>query len=396
MALSKEDLISHSSFLSNDPMTRVPPEMKARLEDPKLIFDVHYHLFDENDLPDRFLPVRFDIAKRWVDIIAVGARILDLLPILNIPDLTRLLRRLRMSEEEHLVHTTKAYDKCDYNPIYVALMMDMSAIHNEKKKLRSIKDQMIALAKFRDQHPDQILPYVALDPRMNENMEELFIEAFKKYNFFGVKIYPSLGYRPSHPRLMNVFEICEKNNIPVLAHCSSGKTRASNQNIELVWEDFDNGQRRTYRQWVYLPNHKGDTYKYFFNGPEHWVPVLKAYPKLRLNIAHFGGEGEWKLMLKNKDHEKWIPKILELLSNPEYPNVFTDFSYTFSFKTYNRKLKQWLREKPEVLNGVLHGSDYFLTATDKNLRKTLRRYFREFSSSDIQQMGVVNPKKYLF
>lgn len=54
---------------------------------------------------------------------------------------------------------------------------------------------------------------------MIENFYKVFSEK-SEHKFFGVKIYPSLGYLPSNPQLMEIFGLCEKKRIPVTAHCS--------------------------------------------------------------------------------------------------------------------------------------------------------------------------------
>ncbi len=376
-------------------MDRVPQPLKERLEDPNMIFDVHAHVFNEKDLPDKFLKLRFDASKVTVDLVALLVGIADKIPFVPLPDLSRVLNRIRKSEKEHLELTLDAYRQCGYEPIFNVLMMDMGGIWNIKAKLRSVEEQMIALAQFRDQHPDKVLPFVALDPRTNDNMEELFVKAFKDHNYFGVKIYPSLGYLPSHPRLMNIFEVCEAKSIPVTTHCSSGKTRASSKEIELVWIAYENGKQVQKNCRKVFDNHKADTYKDFFNGPERWLPVLKAFPKLKLNFAHFGGEGEWEKHKKAKENT-WIPTILDFLKNETYPNVYADFSFTNSFKHYNYTMKEWMQQHDHVRDRVLHGTDYFLTATERPLKRTLKKFFKVFNRDEVRQMGVDNVKRFLF
>ncbi|MEP0367475.1 MAG: amidohydrolase family protein [Cyclobacteriaceae bacterium] len=396
MGLSKKELAEQSSFLSDDPMSRIRPELKVKLERENLLFDVHTHVFGQNDLPDKFLTLRLDVSKATVNILAKMVDLAEKLGFHNFPDLWRLIKRIKWSEQKHLQHIIQAYKTFGYDPVFVTLMMDMRSIWNVKKKLRTVEQQMVAMAKLRDQHPDQVIPFVALDPN-NCDMEELFIDAFKHHGFFGVKIYPSLGYLPSHPRLMNIFEICEKKNIPVLTHCSSGKTRASSRSFNLKYTKFEGDTSVVVTKTVLFENHKKETYEDFFNGPENWNPVLKAYPNLKLNLAHFGGERKWHLMLGKGDKLNWVKQIVDLMANEKYPNVYADFSFTFSYRKLNRKLKEWLRDNPAVRNHTLHGSDYFLTATDRHLRTTLRKYLDEINDPElIKQIGVVNTKKYLF
>jgi len=40
--------------------------------------------------------------------------------------------------------------------------------------------------------------------------------------FKGIKIYPPLGYLPTHPNLAPVFDYCVQYDIPITLHCSPG------------------------------------------------------------------------------------------------------------------------------------------------------------------------------
>ena len=397
MSLTLQELTAATSSISSNPMDRVPSAMKALINsDKKVLFDVHTHVFNHYDLPDMFLGLRFNINKPMVDLLSLVVGATDLIPFVNLPDVGRLVKRLRSTEEELFDQALKVYQSFGYEPIFNVLMMDMRAIENKKKDdLRSFEAQRDALLKLRNKHSDRILPFIALDPEQNENLEEQFIEAFTKHNFFGVKIYPSLGYWPSHQRLMNIFKICEEKNIPVTTHCSSGKTRSSSQNLHIKGLEVIDGTLVEIARTEFLPDHKADTYRLFFNGPERWEPVLQHFPNLRLNIAHFGGEHEWKCLLK-EGNSKWIDTIEQLLQNPNYPNVFTDFSFTFSFKKNNQTLKSWMESKSHIKNQVLNGSDYFLTATERPLKKIIRKYIKQLGHEHIDQIGNVNAKRFLF
>jgi predicted TIM-barrel fold metal-dependent hydrolase len=397
MALTPPQLFSAADAISSNPMDRVPSEMKALIgSDKNVLFDVHTHVFNHLDIPDMFLGLRFDINKPMVDILSLLVGVADFIPFVKLADLGRLLKRLRSSEEKLFEDALNVYKSFAYEPIFNVLMMDMDAIENKNKPdLRSFEDQKKALIKIRDKYPDRILPFIALDPEQNGDLEEDFIEAFTSLNFFGVKIYPSLGYWPSHPRLMNIYKICEEKNIPVTTHCSSGKTRSSTQKINIQGWEMEQGIPIEIEKIKVFNDHKADTYRLFFNGPERWEPVLHHYPNLFLNIAHFGGEHEWKRLTKNGKSD-WIDTIERLLKDPNYPNVFSDFSFTFSYKKYNKLLKTWMETKPYIKTQVLNGSDYFLTATERPLKKILKKYIRQLGSDNINQLGSVNAKRFLF
>ena len=397
MALTYDELKTATSGISSNPWDRVPPQMKDAIStNEKLLFDVHTHVFNYKDIPDMFLGMRFDINKPMVQILSLLVGVADFLPFIKLADLGRLLKKLRSSEDALFKDALADYQTLGYEPIFNVLMMDMRAIENKKKKdLRTFEEQCESLVELRNNNLAHILPFIALDPEHNINHEQNFIDAFKtEQNFFGVKIYPSLGYLPSHPSLMNIFKICEEKNIPVTTHCSSGKTRASCKKIRIKGLKMLDGQPVIIDEFVEFENHKAETYRKYFNGPERWLPVLHECPNLKLNLAHFGGEHEWKCFLK--EGSEWINTIEEMLLNPLYPNVYTDFSFTFSFKKYNQVLKGWLESKPHIKDYVLNGSDYFLTATERPLKRILRKYFRQLGTAHIHQLGHTNAQKFLF
>ncbi len=401
MALSYQELKDQTSFLSKDPLDRAHKKLKGRLDEQDIIFDVHTHIFGDEHVPDHFLGMKVDASKAWADVLATVIFVIDQLPFLEIADLTRLLKRLRMKKEDHLNYLVSSYRKFGYDPILVTLMVDMSSIKDDGMDYKNIWDQLEEMHRLWQSHPDTILPFVALDPEMNDDMEELFIKAFKDYNFFGVKIYPSLGYLPSHPRLMPIFEICQKYSIPVLTHCSSALTRATSRKFNIKTSRVINGKivpnPVEFKEFPKQSRKKEEKdYRLFFNGPEHWIPVLEAYPKLKLNLAHFGGNEEWEIFTKTYS-SKWITTILMILQDPRFENVYSDFSFTFNYRKYNKILKRWLKHNPIVSERTLHGSDYFLTATKRKLTRILRGYFKDIDSAEwIKKIGVDNATEYLF
>jgi len=186
------------------------------------------------------------------------------------------------------------------NTVFCPLMMDFNqGIDGIVNK--DIFEHLDELKLIRDKYPANFLPFVAIDPN-NPLHLKLFEKAFsKEYNFFGVKIYPAMGYLPSNPSLMKVFEICSQYEIPVTTHSGSSSVHTNHNKLKINFLDFDENQK------LVLKNDKKNFYfkkqfDNYFNNPKNWEPVLTEFPNLRLNLAHFGGESEWNK--KNRNNKK--------------------------------------------------------------------------------------------
>ena len=96
--------------------------------------------------------------------------------------------------------------------------------------------------------------YVALDPTLFEDAAVEEVERCIALGATGVKIHPSSsGHYPDHAALWPVFARCQEAGLGVLA-CSGGR-----------------------------PGDGGEPYA----APLGWRPVLRAFPRLRLVLAHF-------------------------------------------------------------------------------------------------------------
>lgn len=92
----------------------------------------------------------------------------------------------------------------------------------------------------------------------------------------GVKLHPDIqGFNADDPRAMRIYELCEAAGLPVCLHT-------------------------------------GD-YRYDYSNPPRIVNVLKAFPRLKLIGAHFGGWSVWDAAAR---------------ALPDYPNMWVDTSST--------------------------------------------------------------------
>jgi predicted TIM-barrel fold metal-dependent hydrolase len=154
--------------------------------------------------------------------------------------------------------------------------------------------------------------------------------AIGKCGFIGVKLYPPVGFLPlgnDDPRLdqalTRLYLWCETYGVPITVHAGPG-------NI------FD----RAFEEYA---------------KPRNWMEVVKAHPKLRLNLGHFGHQAQ------AKNHEYWIDEAVELMELPN-SQVYADVADCEIPVTeaYVEFLQQRLTQHEVLKERLLYGSDWFM------------------------------------
>lgn len=153
------------------------------------------------------------------------------------------------------------------------------------------------------------------------------LERIKAAGLAGVKIHPDIqGVNLNDPRLMEVYEACERLDIPVTLHT-------------------------------------GD-YRHDFSHPRRLVEVLHTFPRLRVNGAHFGGWSIYDLAVEYLEHE----------------HCWMDASSSFAFLGKRR-----VRELIE-----LYGADRIMFGSDFPMANPVIEYERMmslgFSAKEYEQL----------
>ncbi len=386
--------IMDSHLISNDPMSRVPGPMRKILAKGDAFFDVHCHVFSYRDVPDKFLGIRIPQNERLLSYLE---KILH--KIINSSDTDKLSNLAYFINFLRTRTTTEISEKLfNYYPgknlIICPLMMDLAPGIGG----RIIDDFQIQIEKIkvlRDKFPEKILPFIALDPN-NPLMKENFLKVFNMqggYNFFGVKIYPSLGYLPSHPHLMEIYSICEEKKIPVTAHCSGAIVHTGKKKIRDIPGVHQNSDGSWSDEPVTISFRRRSDYANFFNQPANWNPVLSAFPDLKLNLAHFGGDEAWQKYTSGYA-ENWVNRIIDMVYR--YKNLYTDFSYTFYKKEYSEALKKLLIKNEELSSRVLYGSDYYMVVSEGHFRSLKTSFTTTMGDELMKKIAKENPTRFLF
>jgi predicted TIM-barrel fold metal-dependent hydrolase len=213
----------------------------------------------------------------------------------------------------------------------------------------------------------RVFPFLAVDPR-REGLAEYVIAGNyldKAHGpFYGIKIYPRLGYRPDVQALEGLYAYCAAKGFPVTAHCSE--------------DGFP--MQSLFKDWSYGP----------YGDPENYRAILAANPSLRIDLAHFA----------NQPDRSWALKILELMR--AFPDgaggsrVFSDLS------CYSGPddLVRWLADvgaDPLARGQTMFGSDFDVMYFTAKL--PLEDYYARFKSTaglpPMEDMAGAIPRRFL-
>lgn len=397
------------------------------------IYNIHSHIFTGKCAPKDFLQVAAKLGDgastflKWLILTRPVSWLITKLGNL-IPK--RILQFLKIgvmaSQEEVFLDLKGAYDNSEYSGIkIVALTIDMDYMSDpDKKPEKDFNSQIQDIYKLKKTYPNTLFPFYGIDPRNpdTKNLENLK-KAIESKTFVGIKLYPANGFFPFDARLDNVYQYAEKNNIPVMTHCTRGGSYYLGKNVWSVIPDnptsvnpshplmpiitariaaYKKASDKTFRENARACN--------LFSHPENYIPVLDKYPKLKLCIAHMGGDIEI-LGVKNPDAKSaklfeaarilegnqtsWYDIIKQKILIEKYPNTFTDISYSLCDENCMLQLSSDLKNSLILPERVLFGTDYFMVAKENAElkvvavgQKNLGGHFPQFMSA--------NNKRYLF
>jgi predicted TIM-barrel fold metal-dependent hydrolase len=204
----------------------------------------------------------------------------------------------------------------------------------------------------------ELFPFIAIDPRRPGIIDTITSGEYISNSgpFYGVKLYPRMGYHPQAAPMDALYSYCSDKNIPITFHC--GKS------------GFPPGT-----DWKYAE----------FGNPQNFEPVIKKYPNLKIDFAHLGS--------CDPDHT-WAQTIVNLIN--QYDNVYTDLS-CYTVKNDLVAIKPLWDNNPKLKSRLMFGTDFdvmYFTA-----KITMELYFANFSNvfspSDLTLMMHDNPIKFM-
>jgi uncharacterized protein len=384
----------------------------------KIVIDAHCHIMNNKCIPKKhrsrqskikpeileWILEKFDLDDtnyNWID------KFQTIIRIGNINSIEEVAKFLI----EKSGNTKREAPERNLKTIYVPLMMDMT--HEPRKwSLKELgREKIMTFEKQVEQNknailnnPGRILPFLAADPRTIERKGfENFMKIYRDNGFIGMKVYPPLGYEPSHPVLIKLYKECIKENIPVTTHCCYGGSYSTSK------KDLNGNKLKTdddrLEYWGNMPN------------PDKWFDMMDDYDlqDLKLNFGHFGGDGIGrnlrpeifeKVEKKQKQAQieiKWRKSILKGLKDSKYPNLYTDVSFhprmEYESKAYFNQLKGYLANK-KLRKHIMFGTDWWMSSFVLKQSAYLINFIKgaqtaQFSQSEIDHLLLENAKSFL-
>lgn len=315
-------------------------------------------------------------------------------------------RKISTARKIHLKEMKEA--KIDYS---VVLLLDyaFAASLEIGEQLKSFNLQLQKTAEELAKEPFRFFLFHGFDPRKDFAMG-LLEHAFENCGVIGIKLYPALGYDPRpgkntrfhcandslldpdrspgdrikmlNDNLEEMYKFAEKNNLPILTHCSPGGsclTLIDEENKPILWD---------------------------YSDPANYLEIAGSY-NLRICLAHMGG----KIHLEGEEANiagHWRKAILEYIKTAHNRTdskgkIYTDLSFDIS-RVLKDKEKQelYLNETREYLDDeitgkyVMFGSDWPMGLFDFSEKEYIQPYRDGLSPGHQELFFKDNNARFLF
>jgi len=174
----------------------------------------------------------------------------------------------------------------------------------------------------------------------------------------------------------------ERRGLPLMTHCSRGGV-----------------------QGKLILDHKADR----FTEPAAYTRVMLKHPKLKICLAHFGGQHDWDRYVNEgspigndwQKSQNWQVGIRQMIGSGHFPGLWTDISYTlFHFDDYIPFLRLFLTgddmASEYLRQRTLFGSDYYMTRQEKLSERAVCFRLRNALGEEIfRQISEINPQIWL-
>ena len=212
-------------------------------------------------------------------------------------------------------------------------------------------------------------------------------EYVEEHQFGGLKLYPSLGFFPGDPRLYPVYEYAIAKNLPIITHCSRGGLHFSGK-----------PQHAVNLQGEELYGKDNAEFAWNYTKPQAYKQLLSDFKTLKLCFAHFGGDQEWRIYLR--DHQRGLPEakqswgsqIMNLMY--DFQNVWTDISYTAASRDLHPLIKVLINDS-KIGDRILFGSDFFVVRAESSEREFSIRLRGALGEENYWKIAMINPKRFL-
>lgn len=409
------------------------------------IYNCHTHIFTLKHVPDKFGKKLLPWYLAWLKINHLEGIFKNKDLLNKILKISRLFYRTGGAVDEMIKRylVMAKYANCknqkdifkllrSYYPKdaqMVVLTMDMKYMEAGLPK-EDYKKQLDQIVELKREYKELIKPFIFVDPRRIEDEKgfEKEVEMHLTLGVFeGIKIYPALGYYPFDFRLMNLYKLALKYDIPIMTHCIDGVVHFRGSKKQEWFTHPVTG--------VNLPEINLKKYTTQFTHPlnylflvrkEYLSKYLKTTPykgivpdlsNLKICFGHWGGGEEWNRYLADPwvsyyedayseldiNEEKfnhvwntysWFSICNDLINDKNY-NFYADLSFTFHDEKHLPLLKVTLLNNQRLRKRILFGTDFYVVAqkeTEREFGIDIRGYLGEELFNDIAR---INPEIYL-
>lgn len=394
----------------------------------KPFINCHVHLFNSNCAPDYYfrmvLPKALDPfanlikaflekkTTRWV----VQAALWTAIKVRG-GDTSALSRYLEFVKIGSAASQADVFNQIrpSYNQIdkvrYIALTLNMDHMAHYNSTHPPIDSQLREIIDLKKTYPDNLFPFISLDPRHLGDPDQLLAWMQQYMNnhkfFYGIKIYPAKGFFPFDPALDKIYAFAETNQIPIMTHC----TRVGSYYIDTIDRSCVNENAPTLNNNPALMDpirsrirslladvktcKDNKIWCNIFTHPEHYLPVLEKYPDLKLCFAHYGGDKEVNRTTASDYPAYLSPNWHDLINQylRTYPNVYTDISYTLSNADALKKIKPLIAS--EIGHKILFGTDYYMVQQENPEKQVLGQAIDILGGLDMDKIARDNADNYL-
>ncbi|MCZ8145826.1 amidohydrolase family protein [Flavobacterium sp.] len=396
-------------------------------------YNIHTHIFTGKCAPKDFLQVALPLGDgvsvflKWLFVTRPVSWLIKRLGGRVHNRMVQFLKIGVMTSQQEIFETLcDKYQNSPYSDLkFIALTIDMNYMTDTKNKpYIDFQAQLQEVLEIKKAYPAQIFPFYGVDPRNSATVSLLPVQrALESGAFSGLKLYPPNGFFPFDPRLDALYRYAEEKGIPIMTHCTRGGSYYLGENVLALLPDvppslndshpimpkvverikaYKNASDKAFRKAAYACN--------LFTHPENYLPVLDKYPRLKLCIAHMGGDIEILGPTNaNRKHaqrcvtamhlegstDTWYGLIKSKLLIPAYPNTYTDISYSLCDAACMAVLQSDLAKGEIPRDRVLFGTDYFMV-TKENSELTVTAIAQQALKADFVPMMTVNNARYLF
>lgn len=211
--------------------------------------------------------------------------------------------------------------------------------------------------------------YPAISAQVSELKGSLALvrHAVERKGFVGVELYPPTGFLP----LGNAYWA---------HHGKNGQGAKLDQSLRALYAYCEAME-------VSIMTHAADSNDFDFGygklaAPRGWQAVLDEYPKLRLNLGHFGYAQGSTSARGIAACESWARQAASLMAQPG-SNVYADMANS-PLSIYEERREEMLQiftdlfaHYPVVKQRLMYGSDWWMNEMSENTGKSLEIFAKD-------------------